>query len=270
MDLMKKYKKEVLILKKFKIHYIWRFILKCYEVRWIPKYLSVLGVKQYFLLKFSSKKISKITLKNYKNPLFIRNKTSDFDVFKQIFIKEEYNYKYNFFPKYILDAGSNCGFSIVYFANRFPGVNIIGVEPESSNFEMIKKNTINYPNIHLVFGGVWDKNSDLCITNLEKDRHWSFRVDEVKKGKGDFKGYSIQELMKMFKFEEIDIFKMDIEGSEKKVFEKNYKFWLPKVKLGFLELHEKYAPGVEKVVINRLKEYKFKKSSLGENLVFYK
>jgi hypothetical protein len=102
------------------------------------------------------------------------------------------------------------------------------------------------------------------------NRHWSFRVTEVKKGEGEFKGYSISEIMKKYNLKTIDILKMDIEGSEKPVFEKDYKSWLSKTKFGFLELHERYAKGVTKLVDKRLNEYKFKKSQAGEKIMFYK
>lgn len=48
-------------------------------------------------------------------------------------------------PRVIVDAGANIGLTAVYFANQFPAARILALEPESSNYALLCKNTAAYP-----------------------------------------------------------------------------------------------------------------------------
>src|SRR4051812_5012592 len=74
----------------------------------------------------------------------IRNNSSDWTVFKQVFIWKEYEYPVPFIPATILDAGANVGYAALWFNRKFPNAKIISLEPENSNFEILLKNTRNY------------------------------------------------------------------------------------------------------------------------------
>ena len=75
----------------------------------------------------------------------LRGKSSDFRVFDEIFLKEQYNsHLLPKNPKVILDAGANIGLSSVYFANRFPNAQVFALEPENSNYELLSVNTENF------------------------------------------------------------------------------------------------------------------------------
>ena len=241
------------------------------ELKYIPTYINLLGPIQWykFYKAHISKKMFKFQLKGYKFPIYLRGKTTDTQVFKQVFLEKEYKYKYDFPTNNIIDCGANVGYTTLFFANKFPKAKIIGIEPETSNLKMMEKNCKNYKNITILKGGVWSKTSELTISN-KNAHHWSFQVKEVPKGKGEFKGYSLNDIMKKYKLESIDILKMDIEGSEKEIFKNNYEQWLSKTKLGFVEVHERHAKGVTKIVNNRLNQYKYKTKVSGDKLVFYK
>jgi FkbM family methyltransferase len=259
--------------KKLGLHYPWRFLLKIYKLRKIPKFIKLLGYSQYRKLIIyrikNSRKIMKLNLKGYKFPIFMRVNTSDFETFIQIFIDEEYNLKYDFIPNTIIDAGANCGYSILYFKHLFPNVKIIAIEPESSNVDMIQKNINFFKDVYVEKAGLWSSNSYLKIVN-ESANNWSFRVDEVKESESDLKGISVEYILHKYNINSIDIFKIDIEGSELELFKKNSEKWLGLVNLGFLELHERYAKGVTELVYTKLNGLKFKISSQGENLIFKK
>ena len=249
-----------------------KLISRLSQIKWIPKWIGLIGVFQYFKLIVqlkSDKQFLKLKLKGYQNDVYLRPKTSDFKIFKQIFIAEEYNVIYPKQVNIIIDAGSNCGYSIVYFKNKFKNAKLIAVEPDTSNIEMIKKNTSGLTDVFVVKGGIWNINTDLKIVNKEAGK-WAFRVVEALDNTSEFKGYSLDAIMLEHDIKTIDILKMDIEGSEKKVFEQNYQYWLSKTTFGFLELHEDYAPGVTDLVHSRLDEFNFKVSNSGENLVFSK
>ncbi|WP_397362174.1 FkbM family methyltransferase [Olleya sp. R77988] len=249
-----------------------KLLHKTYQIKNLPKWINLLGVSQYFKLITqlkSDKQYLELKVKGYDGLMYLRPNTSDFKIFKQIFIEEEYNVTIPFDVCNIIDAGSNCGYSIVYFKNRFKNAKIIAIEPDTSNIEIIKKNTNHFSNIELIKGGVWYKNTGLNILDKNAGK-WAFRVVEAEDNHGEFKGYSLNNIMESYNLETIDILKIDIEGSEKLVFEKDYNNWLSKTKFGFLELHENYAKGVTNVVNDRLNAFDFKISQSGENVVFSK
>ena len=70
--------------------------------------------------------------------------------------------------------------------------------------------------------------------------------------------------------EKIDVLKIDIEWSEKEVFENNSKKWLSSTSIIFLELHERYKKWVTKSILNIAKQYGYNKSISWENVVFKK
>lgn len=248
-----------------------KIIYGCKEVIYLPKYLRLLGLNQFIQMRRKGISVTiSLNVKGYKYPIYLRTMTSDCKAFKQMFISEEYGYAVPFSPKTIIDAGANCGYSAIYFANRYPDAKIIAIEPETSNYEMILMNTKEYKNVHVIKSGVWSKDCDLIISNLENANKWSFQVKEVPTGEGDMESISLDNIMDRYDLKSIDILKMDVEGAEKNIFEYNYDSWLSKTKFGFLELHETYAKGVEQVVNHRLTEYGFKKAQSGENIVFFK
>ena len=94
-------------------------------------------------------------------------------------------------------------------------------------------------------------------------------VEEVKKElPNTIKGYSIKTLMTKFNLDIIDIFKIDIEGSEKELFEKNYDYWLPKTKCLIIETHDRMKPDCSASVLNTIGKYNFEKFESGENTIF--
>ena len=122
---------------------------------------------------------------------------------------------FNFAPKYIFDIGANVGFASIYFRRRFPDSIIISVEPDASNFELLKKNTEKYKNIHCLQYGIWNKSTKLEIIENGNNK-WNCRTVETTEGshKASVPSITIDELMQMFNIEKIDILKMDIEGYE--------------------------------------------------------
>jgi hypothetical protein len=66
----------------------------------------------------------------------------------------------------------------------------------------------------------------------------------------------------------IDILKVDIEGSEKEVFELNYENWLPKCKAIVIELHDNMKQGTSKSVFKAISQYNFSFEMQDENLIF--
>ncbi|HEX8608711.1 MAG TPA: FkbM family methyltransferase, partial [Pedobacter sp.] len=58
----------------------------------------------------------------------------------------------------------------------------------------------------------------------------------------------------------IDILKIDIEGSEKEVFEGNTD-WIPKTRKVIVEVHENLRKGATNAVLAALKDFSFSKTT---------
>jgi len=208
-----------------------------------------------------------LQIKNIQHPIILRPGTSDVPLLYHIFVKREYSIKPKKEPSFIIDAGANVGFTAVYFANRFPKARIIAIEPEESNFKLLKKNTEAYPNIGCIKAGVWSSSTRLRITNLQKDSKWGFQVEETSEsGPHTCEAISINQLLTEEKVKTIDIAKIDIEGSEKELFSKNCQ-WLPKTDLIVIEFHDRMKPGSSEPFWNAVKGMKFRKYKKRKNVI---
>lgn len=214
-----------------------------------------------------------VHIKGIKTPIYMRGRSSDLNVFRQIFKDKEYHIDTflppNFIPEIIIDAGANIGLAAVYFKNKYKDAKIISIEPSKDNFEILQKNIKDYPNIIAVNSAIWDKSTYLKITNTN-DAAWEFVVNETTATDPEaFIATSISDLMEKYKLEKIDILKMDIEGAEKEVFSSpNYHDWLKKTKILVIEVHDFISRDTAKTVFDALYNYDYRFGNRGENLVF--
>lgn len=213
-------------------------------------------------------KMVSIRFPGVRHPVFLRPRTSDFKLFRNIFIDREYDISLPFTPQTIIDGGGNIGLAAVLFANRYPEAKIVSIEPETSNFMMLQKNTGAYSNIKPVKAGIWRKSSYLHVSNPTSGK-WAFIVEETAvAGDDTIRGISIDDLIRQNGWNNADLVKLDIEGSEKEVFEAQPELWLNKAKALIIELHDWIKPRCSNAVFDSLRPYNFKKSQKGENTVF--
>lgn len=233
----------------------------------LKKHLSF-GEAISFYIKMKTGKWNNFKLKKLNHPFAIRNNPFDFATLEEVLLKGDYNMDLSFQPLTIIDGGANIGLTSVFFANKYPNAQIVSIEPEMGNFEMLKKNTSHYPNISLINAGIWNRKTDLAIVDNGKGNN-SFTVEELTQPTGtSIKAVSISDVMNENKWKTIDILKLDIEGSEKNVFEKNYESWLPFVKVLIVELHDRMISGSSETVFKAVSNYNFSGEVKGENQVF--
>lgn len=243
------------------------FSLKVFDN--INDYGIVNGLKLYFAHKY--KKEVSITFPFLKHPVFFRYllTRSDTLMFHQVFVRKDYAIPVPFEPTFILDLGVNVGFASLYFANRFPGANIIGLEPNKENYYMACKNTRDYKNVQIIHGAIWSSTEKVFI--LDKGfGEASFMVsDKSELGDETIPAFSIPDLLSQYNMAAADIIKIDIEGSEKEIFEHGFEAWIPKTKIIIVETHDRYKKGSGKAVLETMSKYDFSLEISGENLVFY-
>jgi FkbM family methyltransferase len=200
------------------------------------------------------------------NCVWMRRNTTDILVFKKIFIDKEYDFPIKEPVSYVMDIGANVGISALYFAQKFPKATIIAVEPETSNFELLKKNTENYKNIIPVQGGIGNHSGTFKIKNSEGD-NWNFMLEQTDTpGSSDGRMYSIGELMEQYSFPHVDFLKIDIEGGEAELFAKSTE-WLNRVKRLSIELHDFILPASSNTFLASLNQCApFSLTLYGENI----
>jgi FkbM family methyltransferase len=213
--------------------------------------------------------------KDAQFPLRCRANTSDADVFTQIFIDREYaclNDLAN--VDLIVDCGANVGYSSAYFLTRFPKCQVICVEPDLSNFNLLKENLAPYKErVKLIRSGIWSHATGLKIleTPYRDGREWSAQVRECQPGEvAQMQAIDISTILKESGFDKISILKMDIEGAETVVFTSNYESWLSLVDNMAIELHDDTSFGpASDLVMNAISAHKsFDVSIVGELTVF--
>jgi FkbM family methyltransferase len=184
------------------------------------------------------------------HPVDLRLRSSDLHVFGKVLVDHEYGFEPVAQPKTILDAGANIGLASIHFANRFPEATILALEPENSNFELLKQNAAPYPKIMPVRGALWSENCsiELVAPGAHKEwNKWGFRTKSAGANKattsdGRVEGMTVDRILRDHSIDFLDVLKVDIEGAEKEVFT-DASAWIDKVGMVIIELHESFKPG---------------------------
>lgn len=183
--------------------------------------------------------------------------TSDKAVFKQVIIGNEYmpiiklieEKTTNQSIRFIVDAGSNIGLTSIYFKGLFPSAIVISIEPEESNYlhqlQNIKINKL-YNNVIVLKKALWINNTDnLVICNDFRDgRNWSKSVKISDENKmNHVQSITLSDIINIYSKDKIiDLLKIDIEGTEKELFQsKEFIQTISKsVRFLCLEIHDEF------------------------------
>ncbi len=221
-----------------------------------------------FTFKYLFGNFTKVKLPSYKTYLSLRKNSTDFKVFEQIFLNNEYNINWDKKSKVVIDGGANTGFFSVKIKNELPDVKIICIEPDKENFEMMQKNLADYTNVFYENCGIWSNDTKLKVYDKYNLGKWGMVVEEDIDN-GTIKAISINTILSKFNIDYIDVLKLDIESSEKELFSKNYENWLPKVKMIVIEFHDGFIDGCSKTFFEAInKTYSsYSISVRGENII---
>ena len=191
-------------------------------------------------------------------PAYLRSKTSDIEVYYQVMYGRSYLIKTKTTPKVIIDCGANIGITTIFYKKQYPDCKIIAIEPEKGNYELLKKNTEKYKDIFCIKTAVNNKNTNFSIDTSNND-NWGFKIEETNQQLPDtLVTMTINDIIEKYQIDTIDILKIDIEGSEKELFQDNYEKWLPKVKYIMIELHDGFKEGCSNSLFKALINYKFR------------
>jgi len=169
----------------------------------------------------------------------------------------------------IIDAGANIGASTVWFARKFPEAKVVAVEPDASNAACIRANVAGIDNIEVVEAAIGSTPGFATIIN-KTDQAWAFKTARVDKNEG-IRICSVNELVEAVTCGRLFIVKIDIEGFEADLFERDTD-WLQQVAVLFIELHDFMLPGkgssfnFQKTIAR----YNFEVLINGENMIYVK
>lgn len=170
-------------------------------------------------------------------------KSSDREVLGQIFINSDYEAVALTSPLSIIDLGANVGYTSAYFLSRYPLAKVLAVEPDPDNFLICQRNLAPFgARATVLHGAAWSGVGSLAVKKgvFGDGREWATMVcapTEAKTGDPIVQAYDIDSLIALTDSGEIDLLKIDIEGSERELFSRNTAAWLPKVKNICIELH---------------------------------
>jgi FkbM family methyltransferase len=209
----------------------------------------------------------------------LRKDQSDLLVFDSVWIRGDYRKPLELIldkapadnELVIVDAGANIGLTSLYFQHNLPNAKIYALEPDPDNFKVMTRNieANHLSNIHALNVALWYKDGSLHLNSDFRDGEaWSISVSDQGQGM-DCQGVTIDHLIDQYQLEKIDLLKIDIEGSEKYLFDdESLLGWLAKVKLMVIEIHDEVADRLK--IEERLKSHGLQIMQDGYNTICYR
>lgn len=173
------------------------------------------------------------------------NKGSDAFVFSEVFDHRCYDFALPNMPRTILDLGANIGFTGLYFSRKYPGADIVCVEPMPENVTLLRENlSVNQTAARVVAKAIAIKDGTVTMQRAETD--YGHKVNAIGFGKQltgetiEVGAVSIPTLMHDLGWTRIGLLKIDVEGYEGILLRKNCG-WLDKVDAICIECHEGFG-----------------------------
>ncbi|MBE1302190.1 MAG: FkbM family methyltransferase [Alteromonadaceae bacterium] len=150
---------------------------------------------------------------------------------RDIFLERQYLFKANSEEPVILDVGANIGLASLFFAKQYPTAHIVAYEADPVIFDYMQRNLRQneISNVVSKNEAAWNEESKLGFLSTGTD---AGHMDSAAKTLVKAVDFS-RELQQ---FEQIDLLKMDIEGSENVVFP-TIEEHLPKIHNLIFEYH---------------------------------
>ena len=223
------------------------------------------GLKNYISCRIRRSGQVSVNYSTRGEPCILRSGSADVMVFEQVFIFNDYDIKFETDPEFIIDAGAHIGLASLYFSNRFPRATIICLEPEPENFRLLCRNVEHLPNIKPVNCALWHFSGEIYLDNPNANT-WAFRVSEQPSEKA-VPTMDIDSILKQYQRSRVNLLKIDIEGSEKALFE-NEALWTEQIDYLVIETHDHIQSGacevVEKALAGDMRLIQYQ----GENRVY--
>lgn len=143
----------------------------------------------------------------------------------------------------IVDCGANVGASTVWFKMRYPTAELIAVEPAPDNFAALVKNCAPFVGIQPIEAGIGPNDSTAFLLD-EGGGAWGYRTSsEATQTKINM--ISLDTILGSSQLKDCSpfILKIDIEGAEKDLFNKEAYASFQRFPVIIFESHDFYMPG---------------------------
>ncbi|MCG5510348.1 FkbM family methyltransferase [Ectothiorhodospira lacustris] len=261
-----------------------------------PNYLRKFGIIHGIRLLFSMETRmhqAPGTIKQYQTPgypskIHLRKTVSDHSIFWQCLVLQQYDISgfpqsKNLINQYhkmisegkrplIIDCGGNIGLSTLFLGLKFPEAQIIVVEPDRANYEILKSNIKALGDRATpLLGGVWSQSGHLRIINPDSGSA-AFKVDAEDSEHADtVPSYTINDICKQAGTDAPFIIKIDIEGAQSNLFQKNLE-WVKNTNLIMMELDDWRLPwqGTSRSFFSCVSTYPFDYLLSGETIFCFR
>lgn len=178
-----------------------------------------------------------VRVNGYRHPVYVRPAKSDMWMLLQVLAGKEYRFAEKKALSTILDLGGNCGYASIFFATCFPDARIICVEPDSENFEILKRNLAGYPNVIPVNAAVWDTDGWVCLANPSAEASELSYAEPIGNESDKVRSISVSTIAKEHGISAWSLIKMDIEGAELRMLRCG-EDWIPSTSTIAMEIHD--------------------------------
>lgn len=187
--------------------------------------------------------------------VFLRTYAGDLDIFYEVFWKKIYELPWKhetaFEAKSIVDLGANTGLASLFFSNCYSSATVSAVEADHNNVNLLTANLsreILSHRVEALHAAVHSEDIALYVQTQQKayNQTVSRKVTEM-----PVRGISMNTFCDLFELKNIDLLKIDIEGSEEFLFSGNTE-WLNRVKMLVVEIHTtSFRPVCESILRSR-------------------
>jgi FkbM family methyltransferase len=213
---------------------------------------SVLDFLTVMRVRLSQSKISKLVcpkpivadvrLKSFGGvPVSVRSHTTDINVLSEIVVRNEYEALLRRHPpakaEFIVDLGANTGLVDRWMAARFPGAEIVAVEPEPGNAAMLRRNVAGQ-RVKVVEAAIGAVPRTVRIHSYLGEFAFTM-VGEPAPGAPFVEAPVVTLESVAGGAREIDLLKVDIEGAEAELFG-DCAGWIGRVQMMIVECHGDY------------------------------
>ena len=130
-----------------------------------------------------------------------------------------------------MDGGANIGLFSRILLNINPQIKGIAFEVEKGNAVIAKKNLAPFEGVVVRNCALWNEDCKIKIIERNNGSKLSFMVEKTDDDNG-IDAVSVSEIINC----PVDIFKIDIEGSEWEVFDEQSDTWIEKEKIFIIEI----------------------------------
>lgn len=139
----------------------------------------------------------------------------------------------------IVDCGANIGLTSLYFSAHYPNAKILAIEPDPANYRLLCENVAADERISPVHAAVVGAATNTVFLSQGRQA-WGNSLIEAGDAKSvEVPSVTLSQIISSYSLNQIDLLKVDIEGTEKHVFA-NPDF-LDSVGFVVVELHGDYT-----------------------------